>query len=155
MIKSMTGFTSVTREDDRATISVTIRALNHRHLDMQLRVPAACAAIEGDLGRSAADACGSDHPIDLRYGLSGRFLHQQGKSTFQDETRQFAGPLHRCDKADPIGPLRLQHRALGGLVVGEASPQLRRGRPAGTQGQDHRFIGMVGVRKMGARLSRT
>jgi len=45
----MTGFTSVTREDDRATISVTIRALNHRHLDMQLRVPAVCAAIEGDL----------------------------------------------------------------------------------------------------------
>ena len=45
----MTGFTSVTREDERATISVTIRALNHRHLDMQLRVPAACAAIEGDL----------------------------------------------------------------------------------------------------------
>ena len=49
MIKSMTGFASVTREDDRATISVTIRALNHRHLDLQLRVPAAYAAIESDL----------------------------------------------------------------------------------------------------------
>jgi uncharacterized protein (TIGR00255 family) len=49
MIKSMTGFASVTREDDRATISVTIRALNHRHLDMQLRVPAAYAAIESEV----------------------------------------------------------------------------------------------------------
>ena len=49
MIKSMTGFTSVTREDERATITVTIRALNHRYLDLQLRVPQSLAAIEGDV----------------------------------------------------------------------------------------------------------
>jgi uncharacterized protein (TIGR00255 family) len=49
MIKSMTGFASVTREDDRATISVTIRALNHRYLDLQLRIPQSLAAIESDV----------------------------------------------------------------------------------------------------------
>jgi uncharacterized protein (TIGR00255 family) len=49
MIKSMTGFTSVAREDDRATISVTIRAVNHRYLDLQLRIPQALAAIEADV----------------------------------------------------------------------------------------------------------
>jgi uncharacterized protein (TIGR00255 family) len=49
MIKSMTGFTSVTREDERATITVTIRALNHRYLDLQLRVPQSIAGIEGDV----------------------------------------------------------------------------------------------------------
>ena len=49
MIKSMTGFASVTREDDHATIAVTIRALNHRHLDLQLRVPQLLAAIETDV----------------------------------------------------------------------------------------------------------
>jgi uncharacterized protein (TIGR00255 family) len=49
MIKSMTGFASVTREDDRATIAVTIRALNHRYLDLQLRVPQTLAALEGDV----------------------------------------------------------------------------------------------------------
>jgi uncharacterized protein (TIGR00255 family) len=49
MIKSMTGFASVTREDERATIAVTIRALNHRHLDVQLRLPQALAAIEGEV----------------------------------------------------------------------------------------------------------
>jgi uncharacterized protein (TIGR00255 family) len=48
MIKSMTGFTSVTREDDRATISVTIRTLNHRHLDLQLRLPQALATVESE-----------------------------------------------------------------------------------------------------------
>jgi uncharacterized protein (TIGR00255 family) len=49
MIKSMTGFASVNREDDRATITVTIRALNHRYLDLQLRIPQALAAIESDV----------------------------------------------------------------------------------------------------------
>jgi uncharacterized protein (TIGR00255 family) len=49
MIKSMTGFTSVTREDERATVTVTIRALNHRYLDLQLRVPQLLAALEGEV----------------------------------------------------------------------------------------------------------
>ena len=49
MIKSMTGFASVTREDERSTIGVTVRALNHRHLDLQLRIPQSLAAIEGDI----------------------------------------------------------------------------------------------------------
>jgi uncharacterized protein (TIGR00255 family) len=46
MIKSMTGFASITSEDERATVAVTIRALNHRYLDVQLRIPQALAAIE-------------------------------------------------------------------------------------------------------------
>ena len=45
----MTGFASITREDDRATIAVTIRALNHRHLDLQLRIPQSFGAIESDV----------------------------------------------------------------------------------------------------------
>jgi len=49
MIRSMTGFASVNSEDDRATINVTIRALNHRHLDLQLRIPQSLAAIESDV----------------------------------------------------------------------------------------------------------
>jgi uncharacterized protein (TIGR00255 family) len=49
MIKSMTGFASVNQEDDRATITVTIRALNHRYLDLQLRIPQSLAAIESDV----------------------------------------------------------------------------------------------------------
>jgi uncharacterized protein (TIGR00255 family) len=49
MIKSMTGFASISREDERATITVTIRAVNHRYLDMQLRNPSSLAAIEGEI----------------------------------------------------------------------------------------------------------
>ena len=46
MIKSMTGFASLTRDDEAATIGVTIRAVNHRFLDLQLRIPPTLAAIE-------------------------------------------------------------------------------------------------------------
>ena len=43
----MTGFASATRESEAATITVTIRAVNHRHLDIQLRVPQTLAESEG------------------------------------------------------------------------------------------------------------
>jgi len=39
VIKSMTGFASLTREDAAATVSVTIKSVNHRFLDLQLRLP--------------------------------------------------------------------------------------------------------------------
>ncbi len=46
MIKSMTGFSSLTRDDESTTIAVTVRAVNHRFLDMQLRLPSSLPAIE-------------------------------------------------------------------------------------------------------------
>ncbi len=49
MIKSMTGFASLTREDDRVTIGVTIRSVNHRYLDLQLRTPSSLAELESQL----------------------------------------------------------------------------------------------------------
>jgi len=49
MIKSMTGFASVSREDERATVAVTIRAVNHRYLDLQVRSPQSLASIEAEV----------------------------------------------------------------------------------------------------------
>ena len=46
MIKSMTGFASLTRDDERGAIGVTIRAVNHRVLDLQVRLPPAIADLE-------------------------------------------------------------------------------------------------------------
>jgi uncharacterized protein (TIGR00255 family) len=54
----MTGFASVVREDERATVAVTVRTLNHRYLDVQLRMPQTMAALEADvrglIGKSVA-----------------------------------------------------------------------------------------------------
>jgi uncharacterized protein (TIGR00255 family) len=49
MIKSMTGFASVTREDERATMTVTIKSLNHRYLDLQLRLPQSLGSLESEV----------------------------------------------------------------------------------------------------------
>ena len=46
MIKSMTGFASLTRDDETATITVTVKSVNHRFLDLQLRIPPALGAVE-------------------------------------------------------------------------------------------------------------
>ena len=46
MIKSMTGFASLTRDDERGAVGVTIRSVNHRFLDLQLRLPPSIADLE-------------------------------------------------------------------------------------------------------------
>ena len=46
MIKSMTGFASLTRDDETATITVTVKSVNHRFLDLQLRVPSSFGGLE-------------------------------------------------------------------------------------------------------------
>lgn len=49
MIKSMTGFASLTREGDSATVTVTAKGVNHRFLDLQLRIPASLSPVESKL----------------------------------------------------------------------------------------------------------
>ncbi len=49
MIKSMTGFASLTKDDEAATIGVTVRAVNHKFLDLQLRIPPSLATLESRL----------------------------------------------------------------------------------------------------------
>jgi uncharacterized protein (TIGR00255 family) len=49
VIKSMTGFASLSREDDAGTVGITIRAVNHRYLDLQVRLPQMLAGLEPKL----------------------------------------------------------------------------------------------------------
>ncbi|HWK09491.1 MAG TPA: YicC/YloC family endoribonuclease [Vicinamibacterales bacterium] len=67
----MTGFASVTVDDPAAAIAVTIRGVNHRFLDVQLRVPAALGAIEGRL-RALVQQKIARGRIDLSISLQSR-----------------------------------------------------------------------------------
>jgi uncharacterized protein (TIGR00255 family) len=71
MIKSMTGFASLTRDDEAATIAVTIRSVNHKFLDLQLRLPAALAAIETRL-RTLAQKRVSRGRVEITVALQQR-----------------------------------------------------------------------------------
>lgn len=46
MIKSMTGFASLTHDGELVTVNVTARSVNHRYLDVQIRVPHRLQALE-------------------------------------------------------------------------------------------------------------
>jgi uncharacterized protein (TIGR00255 family) len=46
VIKSMTGFASLSYDDEAMTIGVTVRSVNHRFLDLQLRIPPSIATLE-------------------------------------------------------------------------------------------------------------
>ena len=51
MIRSMTGFASISREHELAAIGVTVRSVNHRYLDVQLRLAQLLAEQETELRR--------------------------------------------------------------------------------------------------------
>jgi uncharacterized protein (TIGR00255 family) len=46
MIKSMTGFASLSQDDERGTLGLTLRAVNHRFLDLQIRLPSNLVDLE-------------------------------------------------------------------------------------------------------------
>jgi uncharacterized protein (TIGR00255 family) len=49
MIKSMTGFASLNQDDGQVALGVTVRSVNHRYLDVQVRTPQWLSHIEGRL----------------------------------------------------------------------------------------------------------
>jgi uncharacterized protein (TIGR00255 family) len=71
MIKSMTGFAALTRDDESAAIAVTIRSVNHRHLDLQVRIPQAIGALEPRL-RALVQARIARGRVELTIGIQQR-----------------------------------------------------------------------------------
>jgi uncharacterized protein (TIGR00255 family) len=47
VIRSMTGFASVSRDTDGVSAGVTIKSVNHRFLDIQIKAPSSLAGLEG------------------------------------------------------------------------------------------------------------
>src|SRR4029079_1792101 len=54
MVRSMTGFGRAEVRGDTLVVTVEARSVNHRHLDIALRVPRALAALELDARRAIA-----------------------------------------------------------------------------------------------------
>ena len=69
MIHSMTGYASTTRELATAALSVEVRSVNHRYLDLQFRLPEELRALEPGL-RELATARLQRGKIECRIGLS-------------------------------------------------------------------------------------
>ena len=107
MMTSMTGFASVTEEHESATVTVTVRSVNHRFLDLQLRVPAACADLEAAI-RSQVQQRLARGRVELIVGV---------------QARKSAPPTVRLDEA-LVGQLAVALERLReeGLVSGPLTP---------------------------------
>jgi uncharacterized protein (TIGR00255 family) len=68
MIKSMTGFASVAVEEDEGVVGVTVRSVNHRYLDVQLRLPSSLSDREAAL-RSAVQRVVSRGRVEMSVSL--------------------------------------------------------------------------------------
>ena len=49
MIKSMTGFAAVSHEDEWVALTVTLRSVNHRYLDVQIHLPQVLVGLDYEL----------------------------------------------------------------------------------------------------------
>ena len=107
MIKSMTGFASVSREDERATVAVTIRAVNHRYLDLQIRTPQSLASIEPEIRALVAK-----HVARGRVELSVSMQLRQPAGVDVEFNEAFAQALE----------LALEQARARGLVTGPLTP---------------------------------
>jgi uncharacterized protein (TIGR00255 family) len=107
MIKSMTGFASLTHEDEHATIDVTVRSVNHRFLDLQIRLPQWLA----------------EHEARVRSVLQKGLARGRVEATIAVQLRRPAVPTAEVnlDFVDALASAFDEARARG-LVTGTLSP---------------------------------
>jgi len=107
MMLSMTGFASATEECAAGTVTVTIRAVNHRFLDLQLRVPAAYADLESRI-RSAVQQQLARGRVELVVSV---------------QSRHAAAPAVQLDEV-LIGAVAaaMERLRASGLVAGSLTP---------------------------------
>ena len=111
MMTSMTGFASLTREDERATIGVTVRAVNHRYLDLQVRMPQSLAGVESRL-RAAVQKRIARGRVELSISLQMREAPAPEVELNEGFVRGLAAALERAREQGLVaGPL-----AAGDLV---------------------------------------
>ena len=69
MIRSMTGYGRAEEAGPRIALSVECKSVNHRHLDIALKLPRPIASLEADARRMIQSAVGRGH-IDVSVSLS-------------------------------------------------------------------------------------
>ena len=105
MIKSMTGFASLTHDDEGAAIAVTIRSVNHRFLDLQLRLPPSLAAVEPRL-RSLVQEHVARGRIEVAVSVQGRRAPSLEVELNEPFLQALAGALARARELGYVdGPM--------------------------------------------------
>ena len=76
MIRSMTGYSKAQGAEEDLVLSISIRATNHRFLDIQLRFPSALESMEPLLRRLTKDHVTRGHvEVSVSFGRQGNAGH--------------------------------------------------------------------------------
>ncbi|HJO37148.1 MAG TPA: YicC/YloC family endoribonuclease [Vicinamibacterales bacterium] len=109
MIRSMTGFASVEAEHAAVTLRVTLRSVNHRHLDLQVRLPPSMLALEPQLRALVQSRLARGR---LELAVSATFVEQPTVEVELNES--LVGSL-----AAALERVRAEGLSIGGLTAGD------------------------------------
>lgn len=109
MMQSMTGYARVQEAGDWGELSWELRSVNHRYLDVSLRLPDILRPIETQLRRRATDALGRGKvECSLRYNTDSAagelFIDRQRLNALVDAAH---GVAQLVDKSAAVDPVRL------------------------------------------------
>ena len=100
MIYSMTGFSAVSAELEAGSLALELRAVNHRYLDLQLRLPDELRSLESAL-REAISTRLSRGKVECRIGYAPRQSGQNMPQLDQAMLRQLAQWSHEVREILP------------------------------------------------------
>ena len=103
----MTGFASVSEDDETAAIGVTVRSVNHRFLDLQLRIPPSIGTMEPRLRTLV-----QQHVARGRVEVSVTVQHRRTPSVEVELNEEFLGALGAA----------LDRARARGIVAGALAP---------------------------------
>jgi len=95
MIRSMTGFAALTRDDEQASIGVTIRSVNHRYLDVQVRIPQGLSSLETRLRGLIQRHLSRGH-VELAVSVQARQVLAPEVELNEELVRRLAGAMERA-----------------------------------------------------------
>ncbi len=125
MIRSMTGYSRVQLEDAGFSLAVSIRSINHRFLDLQVRLPVALESMEPLLRRLIKEQVARGH-VEVavvldRLGAAGLQLDRKLLAAYIAAYKTLQNELGASAEPDLLALLRIP-----GIVVsndGEMSPE--------------------------------
>lgn len=125
MIRSMTGYSRVRREESDFSLSVSVKSTNHRFLDLQVRLPAALDSLEPLLRRMVKDHVGRGHvevTVSLEQAGPGRLqLDRNLLRAYVDACREMRNEFDVTSEPDVVSLLRIPGVVAAGN--GEISPE--------------------------------
>lgn len=111
MVRSMTGYSKIRHEEADFSLTVAVKSVNHRFLDMQFRVPSALTPIEPLLRRTVKEHVSRGHVevnINLERARAGDLkLNHELLSAYIDAYRQLRSELESAAEPDVVQLLRI------------------------------------------------